>query len=336
MYNPGMRNDPFRISPLDAPEGYRRGFTLVELLIVIAIVSVLVALLLPAVQAVREAARRIQCANNLKQVGLAVHGYHAALAALPPSRIDKSGAVAWTVLILPYCEEGDQRWDSHRWYYDQGASVAEGDHIRSRQTQIYYCPSRRQADWISSVGDRPDLGWSGSRPHYAGACGDYACCVGDDLQIDYFGDGGNGAMVVVRPPYRYTRMQPPRILAPWKSQTRFRDIRDGQSHTILLGEKHAQPGRFGTNDPANIHATAGDSSIYNGDHPWVISRAAGPDQLLAQSPLDEFRAQFGSSHPGVCQFAFCDGSVHAIDTSIPGMVLSLLARRNDGRVVPGY
>jgi hypothetical protein len=154
------------------------------------------------------------------------------------------------------------------------------------------------------------------------------------MNPDYFGDGGNGAMVVTQPPWRYLGPQRPPILAPWKSQTRFSRIQDGLSHTFLVGEKHAQPHRLGMNDPANINATAGDSSIYNGDHPWVISRIAGPAHEIAASPRAPFRAQFGSSHPSICQFAFCDGSVRALDAFTSVTILSLHARRDDGLPIP--
>ncbi len=325
-----------------APFSRRSGFTLIELLVVIAIIAILIGLLLPAVQKVREAANRMSCSNNLKQIGLAIHGYQDINLFIPPSRLDKSGGVAWTVLVLPYLEQDNayRRWDPRRWYYDQGATVAEGDEIRAMQVKVFFCPSRRTAGTeprLSITGDLPDIRFPGSRSHYAGALGDYACSVGSDMAADFNGNGGNGAMIVAKPPWLREPGSPPYRLKPWTSQTKFATIHDGLSNTLFVGEKHLIPGTFGTNVPNNINASAGDGSIYNGDHPWVISRVAGTGNfLLALNPTVPFRSQFGSWHPGVCQFVMGDGSVRPLPVSIDGTTLRRLAQRNDGEVVGNF
>src|SRR6187431_2392455 len=101
----------------------RPGFTLIELLVVIAIIAILIALLVPAVQKVREAAARAQCGNNLKQLGLAVHGYHDAHKVMPYSRLDT--AETWAVILLPYIDQGPMfaQWDMSKNYYTQSPAV---------------------------------------------------------------------------------------------------------------------------------------------------------------------------------------------------------------------
>jgi prepilin-type N-terminal cleavage/methylation domain-containing protein len=152
----------------------RHGFTLIELLVVIAIIAVLIGLLLPAIQMVRESANRVSCANNLKQLGLAMHAYHDANDRLPPSRLDV-GKATWAVLILPYIEQDNlyRQWDLSKSYYDQNAVA------RQSPVKTYFCPSRRTAGTsptTSTYGDFPSWAQSES-PNVPGALGDYAACI---------------------------------------------------------------------------------------------------------------------------------------------------------------
>jgi prepilin-type N-terminal cleavage/methylation domain-containing protein len=154
----------------------RSGFSLVELLVVMAIIAILAALLLPAVQSVREAANRTSCANNLKQIGLAMQMYVNDKGALPPSRLENGGAT-WAVLILPYLEQHDlyNQWDLNLSYYQQNAVA------RERAVPIYFCPTRRDhqtAPTLSLAGDQANLG-SSLGPQVSGALADYACNIGD-------------------------------------------------------------------------------------------------------------------------------------------------------------
>src|SRR3954454_19328828 len=116
----------------------RRGFTLIELLVVIAIISLLVGLLMPAVQKAREAASKISCANNIKQLGLALANYHNNFDQFPPSRLNDYQAT-WLVLVLPYVEQENlyNLWNLNATYYDQT------DVARKQPVKGYYCPSRR-------------------------------------------------------------------------------------------------------------------------------------------------------------------------------------------------
>lgn len=304
----------------------RSAFSLIELLVVIAIIAVLIGLLVPAVQKVRESASRTQCLNNLKQIGIAAHQYHDVRQKLPPSRIFVNGNnefATWAVLLLPYLEQEPlyKLWDITRTFDDQ-----PNPEVRTTFVNLYLCPTRRGADELSPFGNNP------------GAPGDYAGCGGD--RVDYDGlldsstNGANGAMVTA------TGKQKKGILVEWRETLSLRHLRDGSSNTFLIGEKHVPRSKIG--------ATQGDGAIFNGDYHRTAARVVGPnpdddyDFDLGQGSSDTKKGQgrweriFGSYHPGLCNFVFADGSVRAISNGTDANILSLLGRRDDGQVIPAF
>ena len=290
----------------------RRGFTLIELLVVIAIIAILIALLVPAVQKVREAASRSQCANNLKQIGLAIQGFHDTWKFFPASRMDHHYAT-WAVQILPQMDQMPlyAQWDLTQKYYYQTLGAQSG------QVSAYYCPARRPAGTFSRVGDVPDNGTPDTL-HHPGALGDYACVVGDNAGPAgsfYNEPGANGSIIIGDMSQGFGK---------WRSRTKVATILDGLSNTLFIGEKHVLQTRFGD---------AGDGSIYNGDHPDNFSRIGGPGYGIASKPTATYNTQFGSYHPGVCHFLFGDGTVRALDVTINTTILGYLTVRNDGNPV---
>jgi prepilin-type N-terminal cleavage/methylation domain-containing protein len=329
------------------------GFTLVELLVVIAIIGVLVALLLPAVQAAREAARRSSCQNNLRQIGLATQNFHDTNNAFPPLRI--AGAEGWGtfwVLILPYTEQGAlfERWDLTLKYAQQSAVA--------RQTQVksYYCPARRPPNtlsvaeqlYVTDASPPPDLRATGNTEvrfgpanNAPGAVGDYAACIGDMRGMpnnpnaqNWFNVNSNGAIIIASPQPAPPNPSPPtQRVTKWTSNTRLPLIEDGTSNTFLVGEKHVPAKMFG-------RLKVGDGPIFSGAWSAFAGRLAGFEDPLGRGPTDItpsagivdgiYARKFGSVHPGICQFVFCDGSTRMIRTNIATTTLRGLAVRNDG------
>jgi prepilin-type N-terminal cleavage/methylation domain-containing protein/prepilin-type processing-associated H-X9-DG protein len=311
----------------------RNGFTLIELLVVIAIIAILIGLLVPAVQQVREASSRASCANNLKQIGLAIHNYHDQKKTLPPSRMGVGGYASWMVLILPYVEQTPlfNQWDLAKTYYLQPAAT------RATAVEIFFCPTRRGPGALSTQYDIPGNGVP-DKNMYPGALGDYGCNGGqyaNDPDVDL--PACLGAMC-----YANAQVNNNGQLVSSTSQTSLHSITDGTSNTLLVGEKHVPMVYMGMSGPVpGLTQTAnGDGSIYNGDYPRSFTRIGGlPSFSLGQGPQDTsgpYHCRFGSWHPGVCQFVFADGHVQPLSNSIDMTTLGLLCVRNDGKVIPEY
>jgi prepilin-type N-terminal cleavage/methylation domain-containing protein len=319
------------------------GFTLVELLTVIAIITLLITLFFPAVQASRDAARRTQCANNLKQLGLGFLGYHDAKQALPPSRLRDSFAT-WAVFILPYIEQTStyEQWDVTDSYYNQPESA------RQAQVPAYLCPTRRSPPQLSrnqgeqppgvanAYGDSVNSSFSGT--HFPGALADYASCtVGTFIDPETgrpknpsYNQNANGAIIGAE-----SKLKAERIVS-WRSMTTLADILDGASNTLMVGEKHVRPGYFGWIQTDGAGILYGDGSVLNGNQSQCSARRAGPGTPIAATMEKGMMNSFGSWHPGVCQFVLCDGSVKSLAVSTSEDFLRRLMIRNDGEGVGAF
>jgi prepilin-type N-terminal cleavage/methylation domain-containing protein len=327
------------------------GFTLVELLVVIAIIGILVALLLPAIQAAREAARRTECVNNLKQIGIAIQNYHDTYKRIPNSR-RKFDYITWAAELWPFVEEGSisVAWDRTSKYYDQE------EHVRTVQVPIYLCPTRRGPPAVSITGDN-DQG-SETAPNVPGALSDYAANTGDTpgssglktSQNDNTYEPLNPSDPGQAPtgPFRYSQVEeieggspPPGTdlgAIPLVYKVQFKHVTDGLSNTAFIGEKHVPVA--GTKDWFG-QIDAKDNSIYNPDFWSSVGRKGGYGRPLAEptdgsnggTELQTYNKNFGGWHTGICNFVFGDGSVHALSIEIDEYMLGHICNIADGQIV---
>lgn len=282
----------------------RRGFTLVELLVVIAIIGVLVALLLPAVQAARESARRTQCGNNLKQMGLAIHNHHDTMNKFPtggicPWSIDisngKNIGPGWPYQILNYAEQTA--------VYEKGQKDGI-DSIRPSVIKMYFCPSRRRPTF---QGGRALMDYASATPADAPNSWDqywYGDTWGTPLNVIYKG-------MIVR--------------SGGERQATFSKVTDGTSNVLCIGEKRLNIKEYAT---GSWHDDCGWS---DGWDPDTVRYTGYPLKKDPQTGVNGY--EFGGAHPAVSMALFGDGSIHALSFNIDPLTFNRLGDCTDGNVI---
>lgn len=289
---------------------FRRGFTLVELLVVIAIIGILIALLLPAVQAAREAARRSQCSNHLKQLGLALLNYEGSYKTLPPAGII-SNQLPWNVLILGFMEQGPlyEKLDFRQgWFADHGRGA-----LALNRIDTFLCPSAVEASQRSSL--HPVNNDYPFTRHYYGILGPkgtntyantpYKCT---DEAKAYGGNCNQGT-------------------SGFPAGVKLAEITDGTSNSYLLGECSWQ-GLTRYRSWMQGYYTESDYG-----HAIFGSRNANlPINSNSNSALFN-DVPFGSQHPGGCQFAMTDGSVRFVSETIEKRIYLAIASRDGGEAI---
>lgn len=303
----------------------RPAFTLVELLVVIAIIGILVALLLPAIQAAREASRRASCLNNLHQIAIATHNYHDTRKELPPCRIGDY-LMTWAAFILPYLEEQTVGAE-----VDPLASYAlQNDKVRLTSIQSYLCPTR----------DHESLVWtdpSTADPLPPGIKGDYVGMSSTYFLTGDYGRFHDGALIGGRITGGTNGKS--RRVNGFKAQTSFRRLTDGLSKTFLIGEE-----KTANTESRSIYDGNGYSGGLIGDNnvpaivlPTTTRNATSNEPLrpIADSEGKPNAAVVGSDHPGICNFAFADGSTRSIANDTDILVLEALVTRAGNETTSG-
>jgi prepilin-type N-terminal cleavage/methylation domain-containing protein len=341
----------------DSPSGHGAkrmgpaGFTLVELLVVVAIIGVLVALLLPAIQAAREAARRSSCGNNLKQVGLALQNYHDARKTFPYSNVYTASNSTnntivsylgpnWVVAILPFVEGGNvvTLYDKNAFYVDDPANIS----FRAATLPFMLCPSDANASTPYNGASMP----SGSGTSWGRGC------YGANASVNSMNSNGTGGGATFNGPTgtNWTQLLCRGVMLPNVACT-MKQVVDGTSKTVIVGEIRADIGAssnrgvwagvsgmsalFGHGSQANAITSISDvgpnnpggANTYNGDGSPTCTAAisaAGSGAALVGLGMgcletvttDNKVTGPKSMHPGGILTVFCDGGVHWIDDSI--------------------
>jgi prepilin-type N-terminal cleavage/methylation domain-containing protein/prepilin-type processing-associated H-X9-DG protein len=322
-----------------SPQPCRRtgAFTLVELLVVIAIIGVLVALLLPAVQAAREAARRAQCKNNLRQIALGFLLHEDSQGFLPqggwgymwmshPDRgfgLDQPGG--WGYNILPYIEEAALH-DLGKGLPQAQQNVTQSE-LHGTPIETYHCPSRRPAvPYPVSVSisfvRQPFI----SGPVQFGARNDYAANGGEQLGVGFA--AGPGSLQEGDTNYRWGEVEQATGVIANHVTYGIGQLTDGTTKIYMIGEKYLSPDEYDSGS-----SLGDDQSVYSGDERDVVRFTAGLIPFQDRPGiLDTWN--FGSAHSSGLHMAMCDGSVQTIAYGISAVAHRLLSNRSDGETIP--
>jgi prepilin-type N-terminal cleavage/methylation domain-containing protein/prepilin-type processing-associated H-X9-DG protein len=325
----------------------RPAFTLIELLIVIAIIAILIALLVPAVQNVRNSAARTECANNLKQMGLAMHGHHDSFKRLPYSR--QSGATpnrSWAPDLLPFLEQAQMVSNANyfldkNWWIgdptDPGTAAADIG-VPNYKTvrmplKVFLCPS-------SPIQVRTQKKIETAGSNKVGSCGDYFAPEG------IHGTNINARLPASAPPFPTSGLNLFGVMRPYPDPTRLLQVSDGTSNTILLaecaGREDVWRDRLMTSSDANQSsatcARAQGGAWATNDNPYEIgskltawctsSGLTGPiPGTMKINTSNEYGFLYYSFHDGGANFCFADGSVRFLSEGIPLWNLAALTTR---------
>lgn len=316
----------------------RDGFTLVELLVVIAIIGILVALLLPAVQAAREAARRSSCTNNLKQIALAAHQHEFNYRVLPYSKRDTSPQRSWAPDLLPFLEQANmvgganynlnQNWWRSTTYDSPPVAIPNAATVKMFLS-VFMCPSTPDPNRIQNKTETPP------EQNKVGACGDYFVPEGVNAAINN----------ELSPSERFPAATDLRGgLRKYPESNSFADFTDGTSNTILVAEcagredvcrgRTMKPAMADKSQPNCARARGG--AWATNDNPYEIgTRAEWCTGATIPGPMrinnsNEYGHLFYSFHPTGANFGFADGSVRFLGESTNLRVLAVLTTRGGG------
>jgi prepilin-type N-terminal cleavage/methylation domain-containing protein len=297
------------------------GFTLVELLVVIAIIGILVGLMIPAVQMAREAARRTQCQNNLKQLGLATLMHHDTQHHFPTGGwgyrwvgdstrgFGEAQPGGWIFNVLPFLEQENLR--------SQGTDATRAAML-AVPLEVLICPSRRRAG-LYPYGETA-LGLANCTPPLSAAKSDYAICAGDDPQ-----PGGAGPASVTDATYVWPSFQQATGISFVRTRITLEQVKDGASNTVMLGEKHLPYADYDSGT-----SLGDDQTMLLGDDADIRRWMSGP-------PLPDSTAgepdRFGGPHRGGASFVFCYGGVRLVSRDLNEVDCRNLGNRRDGQHV---